>query len=442
MTNFNMIDRNENLPGYFSSSWPVECGGNRRQKSYQGSLNAKGSSPKVQTLSSDKWNVMVIKREKGEYFLGGTMPYFFGPEPYGWLQKFNPISLETLAESPKLPCGGHVWCGAIAAHQNGNIIKVNGNFMHSLSANCELLEEKKLPKDRAHNGLLVLSDGSIVTKDCRLENQGNSFITRLDPDTLELIDEPFPLPEGSMGRIASELNNLGEFIYVPGIEKILKIKVNKTSLELDESWAPKYRSINGSQGLAWDGCISDGNIWIMDNGDIQSVRDIYGEEPNGRFDEFKSLSWRSPAPWKGKQRLIKIDLLTEELDFIEPFQKEGGGIIAPPVNIPESKICIAWDSINGSIACIDTSQNSMKVSWLKNFRPTMQPVVFPESNELVINHYENGEDHIIVLDLTNGELLSKVGLDSRLANGMFLTPGDNRDIFYCSTGAFSRISWS
>ena len=314
--------------------------------------------------------------------------------------------------------------------------------MHSLSANCELLEEKKLPKDRAHNGLLVLSDGSIVTKDCRLENQGNSFITRLDPDSLELIDEPFPLPEGSMGRIASELNNLGEFIYVPGIEKILKIKVNKTSLELDESWAPKYRSINGSQGLAWDGCISDGNIWIMDNGDIQSVRDIYGEEPNGRFDEFKSLSWRSPAPWKGKQRLIKIDLLTEKLDFIEPFQKEGGGIIAPPVNIPESKICIAWDSINGSIAGIDTSQNSLKVSWLKNFRPTMQPVVFPESNELVINHYENGEDHIIVLDLTNGELLSKVGLDSRLANGMFLTPGDNRDIFYCSTGAFSRISWS
>ena len=67
------------------------------------------------------------------------------------------------------------------------------------------------------------------------------------------------------------------------------------------------------------------------------------------------------------------------------------------------------------MAGIDTSQNSLKVSWLKNFRPTMQPVVFPESNELVINHYENGEDYIIVLDLTSGELLSKVGLDSRLS---------------------------
>ena len=72
----------------------------------------------------------------------------------------------------------------------------------------------------------------------------------------------------------------------------------------------------------------------------------------------------------------------------------------------------------------------------------MQPVVFPESNELVINNYENGSDQIIVLDVRNGDLLSEADVNSKLANGMFLTPGNNRDIFYCSTGAFSRISWS
>ena len=82
----------------------------------------------------------------------------------------------------------------------------------------------------------------------------------------------------------------GEFIYVPGIERILRIKVNSNSLEMDNSWMPKYRDSNGPHGLAWDGCISDGSIWLMDNGDIQSVRDIYGTEPNGRFNEFKSLS--------------------------------------------------------------------------------------------------------------------------------------------------------
>ena len=59
-----MIDRKINLPGYFKSPWPVECGGNRRQKSVNGSLEAKDSQPKVQSISSDRWNVMVIRRDK------------------------------------------------------------------------------------------------------------------------------------------------------------------------------------------------------------------------------------------------------------------------------------------------------------------------------------------------------------------------------------------
>ena len=105
-----MIDREKFQPGYFKSTWPVECGGNRRQKSSKGRLNAENAVAKVQTVSSDKWNVMVIKRDADEFYLGGTMPYFFGPEPYGWVQKFDSITLETLSESPKLPCGGHVWC--------------------------------------------------------------------------------------------------------------------------------------------------------------------------------------------------------------------------------------------------------------------------------------------------------------------------------------------
>ena len=245
-----------------------------------------------------------------------------------------------------------------------------------------------------------------------------------------------------MGRIASDLSSDGEFIFVPGIEKIWKIRVSEEGLEVEDDWAPRYRELNGNQGLAWDGCISDDYIWIMDNGDIDSVRSIYGVHPNGRFKEYQSLSWRSPAPWKGKQRLIRISLTSGQLNFIEPFAKDGGGIIAPPVNIPELNMCVAWDSINGGIAGISYSEEELEVSWKVDLRATMQPVVFPESRELVINHYEKGRDQIVVLDILSGEILSQVDVNSSLANGMFLTPGNNRDIFYCSTGAFSRISWS
>ena len=434
-------DRKEKLPGYFDSAWPVECGGNRRQKAATGKLSSKNSKTEMISTVSDKWNVMVIQREKNEFFLGGTMPYFNGPKPYGWVQKINSDSLEVLNESPQLPCGDHVWCGAIAAHENGSIIKVNGSFMHVLSPECEVILEKELPINQAHNGLLILSDGTIVTKDCRLENQQNSTITRLDPNTLELLHEPFALPEGSMGRIASDLNDDGEFIYIPGIERIWRIKVLPDALELDEDWQPQYRNANQSQGLAWDGCISEGSLWVMDNGDIESVRSIYGVNPNGRVAENTHLSWRSPAPWKGRQRLIKFDLISGEKTSIEPFDKEGGGIIAPPVNVPEYEMCIAWDSINGGLAGISTTDRKLAVSWQLDMRPTMQPIIFPDSGELVINNFENGEDELIVVDIATGELLSRAKVNARLANGMFLTPGFNRDIFYCTTGTFSKVTW-
>mgnify|MGYP005721752291 FL=1 len=434
-------DRKEKLQGYFDSAWPVECGGNRRQKAATGKLLSKNSKTEMISTVSDKWNVMVIQIEKNEFFLGGTMPYFNGPKPYGWVQKINSDSLEVLNESPQLPCGDHVWCGAIAAHENGSIIKVNGSFMHVLSPECEVILEKELPINQAHNGLLILSDGTIVTKDCRLENQQNSTITRLDPNTLELLHEPFALPEGSMGRIASDLNDDGEFIYIPGIERIWRIKVLPDALELDEDWQPQYRNANQSQGLAWDGCISEGSLWVMDNGDIESVRSIYGVNPNGRVAENTHLSWRNPAPWKGRQRLIKFDLISGEKTSIEPFDKEGGGIIAPPVNVPEYEMCIAWDSINGGLAGISTTDRKLAVSWQLDMRPTMQPVIFPESGELVINNFENGEDELIVVDIATGELLSRAKVNARLANGMFLTPGFNRDIFYCTTGTFSKVTW-
>ena len=434
-------DRKEKLPGYFDSAWPVECGGNRRQKAATGTLSSRNSKTEMISTVSDKWNVMVIQREKNEFFLGGTMPYFNGPKPYGWVQKINPDTLEVLNESPQLPCGDHVWCGAIAAHKNGSVIKVNGSFMHVLSPDCEVILEKELPINQAHNGLLILSDGTIVTKDCRLENQQNSTITRLDPNTLELLHEPFALPEGSMGRIASDLNDDGEFIYIPGIERIWRIKVLPDALELDEDWQPQYRNGNQSQGLAWDGCISEDSLWVMDNGDIESVRSIYGVNPNGRVAENTHLSWRSPAPWKGRQRLINFDLMSGDKTSIEPFDKEGGGIIAPPVNVPEYEMCIAWDSINGGLAGISTTNGKLAVSWQLDMRPTMQPVVFPESGELVINNFENGEDELIVVDIATGELLSRAKVNARLANGMFLSPGFNRDIFYCTTGTFSKVTW-
>lgn len=436
------LDRSTALPGYYESPWPVECGGNRRQKASVGGLYARGGTAAVTTRRDDRWHVMAIRRAAGEVYLGGTMPAWSGPEPYGWLQKIAPETLEPMVESPPLPAGDHVWCGAIAAHDNGDIYKVNGCYLHRLDPDCQVVAERRLPVDQAHNGLLILSDGSIVTKDLRLAGQGPSTVTRLTPDGLELLGPPLALPEGSMGRIASDITAEGEFIYIPGVEHVWRIRVETDRMTIDSEWSPKYRAEGGAQGLSWDGCLSGGSLWLMDNGDIDSLRAIYGTHPNGRFDAPSNrLSWRRPAPWQGAQRLLKVSLDDGEIDEIAPFGAPGGGIIAPPVHVPEHAMCIAWDSINGGLAGIEDGPEGLRLAWRVDARPSMQPVVFPESGELVTNDFRDDGDHLIVVDIPSGEILDRVHTGSRVANGMFLTPGWARDIYYCSTYAVARIQW-
>ena len=199
-------DREMRHPGYWPSPWPVECGGNRRQKASVGALNAEAGAAQVVHRRNDRWNVMVVGRAPGEWYLGGTMAAFTGPPPFGWVGRIDGETLQPLAGSAELPCGEHVWCGAILAHRNGDIYSVNGSYLHRLDAqDLSVKAERALPVSRSHNGLLVLADGSLITKDLRLENQGGTTITRLDPESLALIGAPLVLPEGSMGRIAADL---------------------------------------------------------------------------------------------------------------------------------------------------------------------------------------------------------------------------------------------
>ncbi len=448
------LDRDTAHPGYWPSAWPVECGGNRRQKSATGRLDAATSAASVTTVRNGRWNVMAIERDPGQWYVGGTMAAFTGPPPFGWVQRIDPDTLAPLATSPELPCGEHVWCGAILAHADGSILSVNGSFLHRLDPDdLSVLAERQLPVDRSHNGLLALADGTLITKDLRLEGQGGTTITRLAPGTLELVGEPLVLPEGSMGRIAGDLGDGGaEHVYVPGTEHLWRLVVDDDRLLVDD-WRPRYRTTwttgvpGGQHGLAWDACLSDGACWVMDCGDIDSVRAIHTTEPNGRWDQPPDLSWRRPAPWPGPQRLLRIDLDDPtDVREVAPFGTPGGGIIAPPVHVPNpladgTGIAVAWDSVNGGLAGIDDA--TMEPLWHLEVRPSMQPVVFPESGEMVINDFtDEGSDDLIVVDVATGNILDRVSTGSRIANGMFLSAGGQRDVWYCTTLTLTHVTWS
>lgn len=405
------------------------------------------------TRTDDKWHVMAIERDPGQWYVGGTMPAFSGPPPHGWVERVDPVTLDALAVSPDLPCGEHVWCGAILAHANGSILSVNGSYLHRLDPDdLSILAERELPADRSHNGLLALGDGTLITKDLRLEGQGGTTITRLDPDTLELVATPLRLPEGSMGRIAADHvvddagGGVGDVVYVPGTEHLWRLVVDGDELVIDDRWQPRYREAGDRFGLSWDACLSAGSCWVLDCGDVASVRRIHGTEPNGRFDQppGRDLSWRLDAPWDGPQRLHRISLDDpDDRVSIAPFGTAGGGVIAPPVHVPEADMAIAWDSINGGLAGVSTVGGGLEVAWQLGVRASMQPVVFPDSGELVINDFTaEGSDDLVVVDVASGAVLDRVPTGSRIANGMFLSAGGDRDVWYCSTLAVARVAWS
>ena len=60
-----------NLTAYYKNSpWPVECGGNKRQKIVSNDvLNSKNKKPKVVTVINNRWNVMFVHRNQVSFFL-------------------------------------------------------------------------------------------------------------------------------------------------------------------------------------------------------------------------------------------------------------------------------------------------------------------------------------------------------------------------------------
>lgn len=431
--------------GYWQSTWPVECGDNHRPKVVTSrGLNLQPTDRLVATTRhTGRWPVMFVQRDEGELYLQGTT-VGSEPEVSGWVERVDPVTLAPLASSGDLPAGGHEWCGSIAVHQNGDLYTVNGSFLHRLAPDCSIVAEAKLPVDHAHNGLLILGDGSIVTKDLRLGDVP-STVTICNPD-LGVIAS-IELPEASMGRISavtgvSAEGHLVDHIYVPGVTKVFRCGWDGRALTRDEGWTPSYREA-GRGGLAWDTTISDGRVWLMDNGNVPAVEHRFSQIPTLRSSSRVPAGEQKPT-WDEPVRAIGIAVNDpSDITTLIPTEHPSGWIIAPP--LVHEGIAVVWDTGNTGIAAFDVgSAGAPEMLWFQPFRTSMQPMLYPETGELIINDYrfldENEtSDDLVVLDIRTGQMKARVPTGATRMNGMFLCPGWDRDLYYCTFGTVARI---
>lgn len=426
------IDYKSKLPGYFPSSWPVECGGSRRQKLTRAPGPAIGASEKLgsTTRNMHGWSVMLVQREPGELFVqggGGLRPGEFPPcrrdegRISGWLERIDPITLETIARSPDLPSGGHLWCGAVVVHENGDLYVVNGRYCHRLNAACEVIAECELPVDGPYNGLLILSDGNLVMKNLGHVPGEPCRFSVLEPERLEPIGESFVIDEHCMGRFSSDLTSEGEFLYTSSARELYRLRYENGALSMDEGWRGSYVVEGEDQADGWDTSIGGDSIWMMDSG--------------------RPPMWVGPA--EAPQRAFRFSLADpDDRDVVEPFEAPGAFSPGPPLFDPERKILVVYDGLNGGVVAVKyDGPGQMRELWRNHFRNNVQMMLYPDTGELVLEDAPlGGQSEAVVVDIETGRERGRAPIDAVATMGMFLCPGFGRD-FYVATlpGQIARV---
>lgn len=412
--------------GYWPASpWPVECGGNHRPKvATTPGMNLQPTDRLVATSrDTGRWNVSFVHRDPGELYLYGTT-LAHEAEVAGWVERVDPQSLEPLASSRHLPAGGHRWPGGIAVHQNGDLYMVSGAYMHRLAPDCSVAAALPLPVDHAHDGLLILDDGTIITKDVRLDD-APSTLTVCDPDLAVICT--VTMPEPSMGRLSAD----GDYIYATGSTKVFRYHWDGGALLFDADWVPQYR-VAGQGGVAGGMTIVDNRVWLMDNADVLAV----GQDLNGDLPE---AAWNEPVRAVG----FSVDDANDEIS-VKPTELPAGWAIAPP--LVHDGVLVAWDTGGMGMAAFDIGGIGPvpEMLWFQPFRTSMRPLLFARTRELVINDYrildgDTSSNDLVILDLETGQMKARVPTGGQDPAFMFMTPDQIGGIHVCSTNTVARV---
>ena len=244
--------------GYFDSPWPAEDGGPQRLQTAPiasaPGLNLRPGERLACTTRHTLLSTMTVLGAPGEVYLltHSALRARLGLATTACVEKIDPVSLQPLARSPRLP-GGPMWPGGMAVHRNGDLFVVYGRYLHRLNRQCQTLASLQLPVDAPYNSFVVLDNGLIVTKN--LSDTVAARLTVVDPATTARACADLDCPEPSIARLSA----MGNTVYVVGVRSIFRYHWSDADSQLvfDADWRFDYIGATGSlynlqrQATAW-----------------------------------------------------------------------------------------------------------------------------------------------------------------------------------------------
>jgi sugar lactone lactonase YvrE len=369
---------------------------------------------------------MVVLRDPGEVFV---LRHTAGPDAVSWVERVDPVTLETRARSRDL-AGGPTWPGGLAAHADGSLYVVFGAHAHRLDADLEVTASIRLPRHRPYNSFVVLPDGRLATKDFGGVLPGQDPAEhRAEPAELLVLDTDLSiidravLPEPSIARLSAD----GSTIYVVGTSTLHRATWDGRSLVVDDGFAARYRTIVG-QTYGWDAVLALGAAWFLDNG-----------EGSERY----SGTFRGQGISSAPLHLVRVDLATGATTLTEICGLPDGVVANPPCVDEQRRIVVGYDSGNGVLVAFDVADDgSAHVRWRREQDHASHLLLFADSGELVTNDHdgERMADQIVVLDIETGAERVRVDAQSPVQSVLFPAVGWDRDVYYCSFASLTRLA--
>jgi len=409
---------------YFASPWPAEDGGPRRLQvpRYGPELALQPEETLGCITRNTLLSTMTVLGAPGEVFLltHSALRARLGLPTTSCVERIDPLTLKTVARSPRLP-GGPMWPGGMAVHRDGQLIVVYGRYAHTLSRDCTLLRSMELPINAPYNSFVILDNGLVVTKN--LSETVNAHLTVLDPDTLAPVCAEAECPEPSVARLSAS----GNSVYVVGVRSIFRYHWSdeKCRLVLDPEWGFNY-AYQTRQTFGWDVVIDGTNAWFMDNGKHRYLYTMLG-------------AGVSPT----SNRLIRVSLQnSDDTSVMTVSGLPAGSVTNPPLFDLERSIVVAYDSANGYLTALrfDASLRSFTLLWTKkHFGCASHMILYPRTGQLVVNDYRDRAEEVVMLNIDTGTEIARVKVGGITQGVVFPSVGWNRDFYWSSMGKLARV---
>jgi hypothetical protein len=374
-------------------------------------------------------STMCVLGSPGEVFV---LCHTFGTaDAHSWVERIDPVTLETIERSPDLPAGP-TWPGGIVVHPEGSLILTFGRWCHRLGPDLSVAASCQLPRDRPYNSLVVLPGGELVMKDIGLDGAMPAGMMVLEPEGLTPLMAEVEAPEPSVARLSAD----GDDVYVVGEQTAFRYRwdASAAALHLDDSWRVPYRTKDG-QGYGWDAVIDGGSIWFLDD----------GEGSQGWLAGGGSLRGQGVAEVPLSLVRAPLDGGGTPVELAEVCGRPGGVVANPPTVDVARGVAVGFDSGNGVLAGFRFGEGSaggaLTGAWSHPQGHGCHMLRYGDTGEVVTNdHVPDVGDHVVLRDIETGEEKGRVASGSPVQSVLFPCPGWGRDLYLSSFTTLSRIS--